>query len=298
MESEFACTSGSRSLQTVAVLGGGKMGTLIANALIERGNYDAANVIVTVKHEKSRERVTQAISARVTNSNIEAASKADVVLLCVKPQQAVSVLEEIRPILKAGAIVVSIVTALPLDAIEECLGENIRVVRAMPNTACRVAAGMTALCRGNYADDDCMRTVANMFELMGRTVEIDEQWMDSVTALSASSPAFIYTILEALAEGGVRVGLPRDLATLLAGQATLGAATMLLESAQHPAVLKSEITTPGGCTIDGILELEEGGIRATLIRAISTTTAKARKMRTTSAATHKSAVSSPAAPRP
>lgn len=274
------------------------MGTLIANALIKKGDYVADNVIVTVKHEKSQVRATQATSARVTINNVEAVSESGVVLLCVKPQQAISVLEEIRPALKAGTIVVSIVTALTVGAIEEYLGKGIQVVRAMPNTACRVAMGMTALCRGTNADEDCMRSVASMFELMGRTVEIDEQWMDAATALSASSPAFIYIILEALAEGGVRVGLPRELATLLAGQATLGAAAMLLESTQHPAVLKSEVTTPGGCTIDGILELEEGGIRATLIRAISTTTEKARKMRTTTTHPHKPTASTSTAPRP
>jgi pyrroline-5-carboxylate reductase len=298
MESDFSGIGGSRSRESVAVLGGGKMGTLIANALIKRGGYAAENVIITVKHEKSLARVAQATSASVMTNNIEATSKAGVVLLCVKPQQAISLLEEIRPALKPGAIVISIITALPLEAIEECLGDGIRVVRAMPNTACRVAMGMTALCRGSYADDDCVGSVASMFELMGRTVEIDEQWMDSVTALSASSPAFIYIILEALAEGGVRVGLPRELATLLAGQATLGAAAMLLDGSQHPALLKSEVTTPGGCTIDGILELEEGGIRATLIRAISTTADKARKMSTTSTPLHKPASSSSRAPRP
>lgn len=297
MESKTTGASGFRSCESVAVLGGGKMGTLIANALIKKGGYAGENVIVTVKHEKNLARVAQETGARVITDNSEAVSQSKVVLLCVKPQQAISMLKEIRSVLNPGTILVSIVTALSVRAIEECLGESIQVVRAMPNTACRIAMGMTALCRGTNAAGDCMRAVASMFELMGRTVEIDEQWMDAVTALSASSPAFIYIILEALAEGGVRVGLPRELATLLAGQATLGAAAMLLESTQHPALLKSEVTTPAGCTIDGILELEEGGIRATLIRAISTTTAKARKMRT--ASTHpQRPVSTSAAPRP
>lgn len=272
-------TTGSQAHATVAVLGGGKMGTLIANALINKGDYPADNVIITVKHDKSISRVVQSSTARVLTNNIEAVRASDIILLCVKPQQAVSVLEEIRPALRPGAIVVSIVTALMVDTMEASLGKDVCVVRAMPNTACRVGMGMTALCRGTSADSECVGKVASLFELMGRTVEVDEQWMDAVTALSASSPAFIYIILEALAEGGVRMGLPRDLATLLAGQSTLGAAMMLLDSAQHPALLKSEVTTPAGCTIDGILELEEGGIRATLIRAISTTTEKARLMR-------------------
>src|SRR5262249_1137122 len=141
--------------------------------------------------------------------------------------------------------------------------------------------GMTALCAGRFAGAEHLAEASELFGLMGRTAEVEESMMDAVTGLSASGPAFIYTILEALAEGGIRVGLPRELATTLAAQAglgaqaALGAASMVLETGQHPAILKSEVTTPGGCTVEGLLELETGSIRATLIRAIDTTTRKA-----------------------
>ena len=134
---------------------------------------------------------------------------------------------------------------------------------------------MTALCTGRFAGAEHLAEASELFGLMGRTAEVEESMMDAITGLSASGPAFIYTILEALAEGGIRVGLPRELATTLAAQAALGAASMVLETGQHPAILKSEVTTPGGCTVEGLLELETGSIRATLIRAIDTTTRKA-----------------------
>jgi pyrroline-5-carboxylate reductase len=148
----------------------------------------------------------------------------------------------------------------------------------MPNTACRIGKGMTALCRGRHATGEVVADAEAIFATMGRTVEIDEALMNAATGLSASGPAFVYIILEALAEAGVRAGLPRQVSMLLGTQATLGAAAMVLETGQHPAMLKEEVTTPAGCTIDGILELETGGIRATLIRAVCTAAEKAGLM--------------------
>jgi len=269
---------------------------MIAQALLRSGRYARERIVATVKHAKKATSIAESTGIKVLTSNADATREADIVILCVKPQQALGVLGQISGVLKPSAIVVSIVTALSSADIEQCVGGTARVVRAMPNTACRVGAGMTALCRGTYAEPDCMSTVGEMFGLMGKTAEVDEQWMDAVTALSASSPAFMYVILEALTDGGVRAGLPRELAALLASQAMFGAASMQMEEATHPALLKGEVTTPGGCTIDGILELEAGGIRATLIRAISTTAAKARQMRV--AVNDSQAPSSPQLPSP
>jgi pyrroline-5-carboxylate reductase len=148
----------------------------------------------------------------------------------------------------------------------------------MPNTPSTLGAGIAALCRGRYATADQLLLATTLFDTIGRTVNVDEKHMDAVTGLSASGPAFIYIILESLAEAGVKVGLPRDIATLLAAQTTFGSAKMVLETGYHPALLKDAVTTPAGCTIDGILELEEGGLRVTLIKAVMRATQRAKEL--------------------
>ena len=165
------------------------------------------------------------------------------------------VAEAIRQVLSPNVLVISIATGVTTEGIEAVLDPGVPVIRAMPNTACRIACGMTALCAGQCCQESHMAIAEAIFSLMGKTAEVDEIHMDAVTGLSASGPAFIYIVLEALAEGGVRVGLPRDIATNFAANAALGAASMVLSTGEHPAVLKDEVTTPGGCTIDGILEL-------------------------------------------
>jgi pyrroline-5-carboxylate reductase len=161
---------------------------------------------------------------------------------------------------------------------EKCLGAPVAVIRAMPNTPCAVGAGMTALCKGAHADDSHVELARLLFETVGRVVVVDEKHMDAITGLSASGPAYIYIILESLAEGGVKVGLPRDLATLLAAQATMGAAKVVLDTGDHPALLKDAVTTPAGCTIDGIMELEEGKLRVTLIKAVVKAAHRAKEL--------------------
>ena len=148
----------------------------------------------------------------------------------------------------------------------------------MPNTPSKLGAGIAALCKGRFVNAEQMEMAQRIFETVGRTVVVDEKHMDAVTGLSASGPAYIYIIIEALAEAGVKVGLPRDIATQLAAQTTYGAAKMVLDTGYHPALLKDEVTTPAGCTIDGILELEEGGLRVTLIKAVKRATQRAKEL--------------------
>jgi pyrroline-5-carboxylate reductase len=155
---------------------------------------------------------------------------------------------------------------------------SVPVVRAMPNTPCVVGAGMTGICKGSLADQNHLRLAQQLFESVGRAVIVDEKHMDAVTGLSASGPAFIYIIIESLAEAGVKVGLPRDVATLMAAQTVNGAARVVLETGDHPALLKEEVTTPAGCTIDGILELEEGKLRVTLIKAVVKAAQRAKEL--------------------
>ena len=181
-------------------------------------------------------------------------------LLAVKPQAVQELLEEIRGELTRDQVVISVVASVTTAFLERNLNAPIPVIRAMPNTPCLVRSGMTALCKGIYAEEQQLKEAQRMFDSVGRTLILDEKYMDAVTGLSASGPAFMYIIIESLAEAGVKVGLPRSVATELAAQMTLGSAKMVLETREHPALLKDIVTTPAGCTIDGILELEEGQI--------------------------------------
>ena len=278
--SQLASTENSSQLRnkTIAVLGAGKMGSLILRSLLDSGVVERSHLRGSVKHNERAQELRESLQISVGTSNLEAARNADVVIICVKPSGVSKVVEAIRQVLSPNVLVISIATGVTTDGIEAVLDPGVPVIRAMPNTACRIARGMTALCAGKCCQESHMAIAETIFSLMGKTAEVDEIHMDAVTGLSASGPAFIYIVLEALAEGGVRVGLPREVATNFAAHAALGAASMVLTTGEHPAVLKDEVTTPGGCTIDGILELEEGNIRATLIKAITTTTRKASQL--------------------
>ncbi len=278
--SEIVSTENSGQLRgkTIAVLGAGKMGSLILRSLIDSGAVDRSHLRGTVKHNEHAQELRESLQISIGTSNLDAARDADVVILCVKPSVVSKVAEAIRPVLSGKVLVISIATGMTTEGIEAVIGPGVPVIRAMPNTPCRIARGMTALCAGACSLEPHIAIAEAIFSLMGKTAEVDEVHMDAVTGLSASGPAFIYIVIEALAEGGVRVGLPRDIATNFAANAALGAASMVLSTGEHPAVLKDEVTTPAGCTIDGIMELEEGNIRATLIRAITTTTRKASQL--------------------
>jgi pyrroline-5-carboxylate reductase len=214
----------------------------------------------------------------VSTDNARAVSEADLILIGVKPFQVPDLIAEIKPALTPDKTLISFAASVTTKAIEAAAGMDIAVVRAMPNTPAALAAGVTALCRGRFVSDQKMELAQRIFETVGRTVTVDEKHMDAVTGLSGSGPAYIYIIIEALAEAGVKVGLPRDTATQLAAQTAYGAAKMVLETGYHPALLKDAVTTPAGCTIDGILELEEGGLRVTLIKAVMRATERARQL--------------------
>ena len=260
----------SAKIRRLAVIGAGKMGGVLISAWTKSGAAAPERVIASARHQARLTRVAEEFGVATTLENAEAARGADVVLLAVKPQVAPDVLRQIAPVLGPGQIVISILAGLTTARIEEHLGEacEAAVVRAMPNTPSRIGCGMTAVCGGRHATAEQVELARDLFAQVGRALVLDEKYFDAVTGLSASGPAFIYIILESLAEGGVKVGLPRDVATELAAQTCLGAARMVLEQGAHPALLKDEVTTPAGCTIDGILKLEEGGLRVTLIKAV------------------------------
>ncbi len=261
----------------VAVLGAGKMGGILLQAFVRSGLFAPEQIAATVAHEGRAKTLSQQYGVAVTTDNAAAARDADVVLLGVKPQQMGDVVRAVAAGLKPGALLISVAASVKTKAIEEA-ASGFAVIRAMPNTPAALGAGITALCRGAHVSDEQMTLAQRIFATVGRTVIVDEKHMDAVTGLSGSGPAFLYIIIEALAEAGVNVGLPRDVATLLAAQTTFGAAKMVLETGSHPALLKDEVTTPAGCTVDGILELEEGGLRVTLIKAVKRATERAREL--------------------
>ncbi len=266
------------SKRKVAFLGLGKMGGILLQALLKKNLLSPKNTVATVRHPERAQSLSQELGISVTTDNRQAAQQSDLVLLCVKPQTVREVTEEIAGEMTSKKLLISIAASVPTHYIEEILASEVPVVRAMPNTPCVIGCGMTGLCKGKFADESHLDTAQTLFDSVGRTVTVDEKRMDAVTGLSASGPAFIYIILESLAEGGVKVGLPRDVATLLAAQTVQGAARMILETGQHPALLKDAVTTPAGCTVDGIMELEEGKLRVTLIKAVVKATERAKEL--------------------
>ncbi len=267
-------TSGLR----IAVLGAGKMGGILLQAFVRTGLFTAKQIAATVAHPPRAEALSSQLHLAVSTDNRKAVKGADIVLLAVKPTQVVQLVREVSASIKPGALVLSIAASVKTGAIEEALGNSPAVIRAMPNTPAMLGAGITALCRGRFVTDEQLALAQKIFLTVGRTVVVDERHMDAVTGLSGSGPAFLYIILESLAEAGVNVGLPREIATQLAAQTAYGAARMVLETGSHPALLKDEVTTPAGCTVDGILELEEGGLRVTLIKAVKRATERAREL--------------------
>jgi pyrroline-5-carboxylate reductase len=262
----------------LAVLGAGKLGGILLRAYLKQGLFSAKNVSATVKHTEKAEKLAKELGVAVTTENRKAVRGADIVLLGVKPQVVGEVLKEIAPELGEKTLVISVAASVPTSYIEQHAGAKVPVVRAMPNTPATVGCGMTGICRGAHAGREHLETAQAMFDAVGRTVVVDEKNMDAVTGLSASGPAFVYIILESLAEAGVKVGLPRDISTLLAAQTMKGAASVVLETGEHPAQLKDAVTTPAGCTIDGIMELEEGKLRVTLIKAVVKATQRASEL--------------------
>jgi pyrroline-5-carboxylate reductase len=262
----------------VAVLGAGKMGGILLQAFLKQNLFSPDQIHATVGHAERALALSTQWGVDVSIDNLEAAKQSDLIVLAVKPLQVPGLIDEIRPALNKGKTLISIAASVKTRAIEDAAGLEIGVIRAMPNTPSALGAGAAALCRGRFVSAAQMELAERIFETVGRTVVVDEKHMDAVTGLSASGPAYIYIIIEALAEAGVKVGLPRDIATQLAAQTTFGAAKMVLETGYHPALLKDAVTTPAGCTIDGILELEEGGLRVTLIKAVMRATERAKQL--------------------
>ncbi|MBI4468700.1 MAG: pyrroline-5-carboxylate reductase [Acidobacteria bacterium] len=262
----------------IGVIGVGKLGEALVTGLLERGEAERGNIAGSVKHQGSMDRVRDRLRIEVTLDNPLLVRGKDIILIAVKPQNMDGVVREIAPVLTPQQLVLTVAASVTTAFVENRLEGPIPVIRAMPNTPCVLNVGMTVLCGGRNAGPDHLKMAEDIFKAVGRTVFLDESLMDAVTGLSASGPAYIYVIIESLAEAGVKLGIPRDVSTLLAAQTMLGASKMVLELKAHPALLKDMVTTPAGCTVDGLLELEEGKLRVTLIKAVVKAAERAREL--------------------
>ncbi len=262
----------------IAILGAGKIGEAILAGLIEAGAVTRKSIVASARRKERAEELARRYGIRTMTRNREAVAAADILVLCVKPQAMLDVLQEIRADVKARHLVISVAASVSTRFIEKHLDGKVPVIRTMPNTPCTLRAGMTGIAAGSLASEKHVAKAKRIFDALGRSLVLDEKHFDAVTGLSASGPAFVYTVIESLAEGGVKAGLPREVATELAAQTVLGSARMVLETRAHPALLRDAVTTPAGCTIDGILELEEGGLRVTLIKAVVRATERARQL--------------------
>jgi pyrroline-5-carboxylate reductase len=262
----------------MAVVGAGKMGEALVRGLLEAGALAPERIAVTTGSRERARLLADQLGVRAAESNADAVKDADVVVLAVKPQQVGPVLDEVSHDLRATQLLISVAASVGTPFIEKHLNGEIPVVRAMPNTAALIKRAITGIARGSHAEASHLEIARAIFSAVGRVVVVDEKHLDAITGLSASGLAFIYVVIESLAEGGVKMGLRRDLATELAAQTVLGAGAMVLETGSHPALLKDNVTTPAGTTIDGLLELEEGGLRVTLIKSVVQATLRAREL--------------------
>ena len=257
--------------QTIGFIGAGQMARALAGGFVKAGLTEPARVVAADPVPAALEAFGAAVSgARLLASNIAVAQAADVVFLATKPQQ---IREALAPLQKAtaGKLVVSIAAGVPLATLAPALSEA-RLARVMPNTPCLIGQSASGYCLGPRATAADGELLAQLLNAVGRAFAVDEKLLDAVTGLSGSGPAFAYVIIEALSDGGVRMGLPRDVATALAAQTLRGAAQMVLETGEHPSVLKDRVASPGGTTIAGLQALESGGLRGTLMAAVEAAT--------------------------
>ena len=262
----------------LGVIGCGKMGTALVEGAIHSGAVAASDVVGVDPVQGARDHFAQSTGA-ATATEISALGGVDVILLCTKPHDVASALREASAASKGKPLlVISIAAGITLESLEAASEANLRIIRTMPNTPALVGKGAAGFCLGSRATREDAELARRLLGAVGLAVEVPERLIDSVTGLSGSGPAYVYLVIEALADGGVRMGLPRADALRLAAQTVLGAAAMVLETGEHPAVLKDMVTSPGGTTIAGLAELERQGVRFALIDAVTAATRRATEL--------------------
>ncbi|QDU64393.1 Pyrroline-5-carboxylate reductase [Planctomycetes bacterium Pan216] len=262
----------------VGFLGAGQMAQALARGFLAKDLVGVDQLLAGDPSPASRSAFTDATGARAIDDNLEVVREAEILVLAVKPQYLASAVESVRSVITENHLVLSIAAGVPLARLEELLGNDRRIVRIMPNTACLVGASASGYCLNATASDEDAATVGQLLESVGVAFRLPESLLDAVTGLSGSGPAYVYLLIEALADGGVRMGLPRDVALSLAAQTVRGAATMVQETGTHPGQLKDAVASPGGTTIEGLATLEAHGFRSALIEAVTAATERSREL--------------------
>jgi pyrroline-5-carboxylate reductase len=263
----------------IAVLGAGHIGQALIGGLLQAKLIGANRITATRRKSKSLGELKKKWGVRTASDNRKAIAGADIIILAVKPQGAPAVLDEINADVQAGQLIISVMAGLTTQTINEGLNNNCPVIRAMPNTPAVVDEGATALAKGAHASDKHLKLAESIFKAVGIVDVVPERLMDAVTGLSGSGPVYVYMVIEALIDAGVKVGLPRATARRLAIQTVYGSAKLVLESGKHPAVLRDEVTTPAGTAIEAIHTLESKGLRTDLIDAVVAATRRSKELR-------------------
>jgi pyrroline-5-carboxylate reductase len=264
--------------KTIAVLGTGNMGTSLLLGILKAGLTPARKLIGCDINKDKLQSLEEQWNVRTSSGLKEAVAEAEIVLLCVKPMTIPRVVKEIKPAMRSDHLLISIAAGVRIGFLQEMIGRNIGIVRTMPNIASTVDEGATAISYGEHVTDAQKRIAEAIFKAVGETVTVAEEQLDAVTGLSGSGPAYIYMVIEALIDGGVKMGLARDVATRLAIQTVLGSAKLVKLSGLHPAILRDQVTTPGGTAINAIHELESHGLRSMLINAVATATRRSEEL--------------------
>lgn len=267
----------------ISFLGAGQMASALAGGWTRAGLLDVARSHAADPYADARAKFEKATGIKTSEANRDVAAECDVLVLAVKPQVMPAVLAELKPALGAKHLVISIAAGVTLRTLADGLGDRVRLVRVMPNTPCLVGASASGYSPGATATADDVELVGSLFGSVGKAFRVAEPLLDAVTGLSGSGPAFVYTFIEALADGGVKCGLPRDVALALAAQTVLGGAKMVLETGQHPGMLKDAVASPGGTTITGLHALERAGFRAAAMDAVEAATQRSRELGTSEA---------------
>ncbi len=265
-------------MQTIGLIGGGNMAEAIIRGIVRTSQENLPNILLYEPNKSRCEALGQKYTLRFCENNCELAQKSEVILLAVKPQVAPTVLAEIAPHVQGKQLLLSIMAGVPTAAIESHFPVPVRVVRAMPNMPATVGEGVTALCAGSHAESGDLLTAEELFSGIGTVLRVEEKQMDAVTGLSGSGPAYVYMLIEALADGGVFSGLPRSTALQLAIQTVLGSAKLASVSALHPAILCDQVCSPGGTTIAGVKALEEHGFRNAAMEAVIRATQRSKEL--------------------
>jgi len=262
----------------IGVIGTGNMGRALIGGLINSGSSVSENIVCSDIKEGKIKGIEEEFGVGTRDDNSDVARESEIIIYAVKPQIMAPVLKETGDCLNMSKIVISIAAGVPLAAIESCLGKELRVIRVMPNVPALIMEGASAVAAGRNALPEDLTLAKAIFDSVGKSVIIEEELMDAVTGLSGSGPAYIFLIIDALSDAGVKVGLSREDALFLSAQTVLGAAKLLMETGEHPGKLKDSVTSPGGTAIAGLHTLEGGGLRTTLINAVEAATTRSKEL--------------------